>query len=253
MLTYIVLVVASFIAAAVNAIAGGGTFLVYPALLFYGTSSIVSNATTTMVIWIGTFSTVPGFREEIKNSSRWIKILAVPLLVGGVIGGFALTHTNPDTFAIIAPILIIFGTLTMLFQKHIDRFFLHIKIHEKWWKLTLIIGLSIAVAAYGAYFGAGQGILFLGCISILGITNMHEKIALKNVNSLIVNTTAIVYFLFAHVIYWPIIPLMGISSVAGGFTGAHMVRRIDGELVRKVICVVGFTIAIVLLYKELTR
>jgi uncharacterized membrane protein YfcA len=239
-------VLAAFLAGNLNDISGGGTFLTYPILLAMGYSSIVANATSTVVLWPGVAASLPGYRKEIKRGKKWIAALWIPALLGAIAGSFILTHTSSQAFSLIAPLLIMVGSLIFYYQTGINRFFNKIKLTKAHHRAMFVALFVLAVGVYGAYFGAGIGIVLLGALSILGVHNLYQDIAIKNVLSLIVNFVAVVYFSFSGIVQWEVVPLMAIGAIAGGFSGSILVRRISQKFVRQGIVVLGFTIALIL-------
>lgn len=242
---------AAFLAGNLNAIAGGGTFLTYPVLLLLGYSSIVANATSTVILWPGIAASLPGYKKEIKKSKKWIRALYLPALIGGIIGSFILTHTPSRTFSLLAPILIVVGSLIFYYQAGINKFFKKVRLSNPRHRAAFVVLFVLAVGIYGAYFGAGIGIVLLGALSILGVHNIYQDIALKNVLALIVNATAVIYFTFSGIVHWQAVPLMAAGAIAGGYTGSKLVRHISQQVVRKGIVILGFTIAAVLLIARL--
>ncbi len=237
---------AAFVGAIMNAIPGGGTFLTYPVLLALGSNSIVANATSTVVLWPGIVSSLPGYKKEIIKSKTWIKILIIPAVVGAIVGSFILTHTPSSVFDWIAPILIIIGASLLQFQEPVNRLFKKIHLDQPKRKVMFVGLLILIVAIYGSYFGAGIGILLLGCLSVLGIKDMYQNIGLKNVISLIVNFVAIIYFSLSGIVHWQIVPIMALGAVIGGYTGSHLVRFVNRQMLRTGVVILGYTIAVIL-------
>ena len=181
----ICLATAAAAAGAVNAVAGGGTLITFPTLLLFGTSAIVANATSTLALVIGTASSMYSFRRQIVETKEWLKRFLPISLLGGLIGSFLLTHTQERVFAHLVPFLLLFATIIFLSQ----GFFRKIAWRERaetqlgagssgLWGAILF---QFLVAIYGGYFGAGIGILMLATLGILGLTDIHQMNALKNI------------------------------------------------------------------------
>ncbi len=247
MLTEVILsILAGFLAGNMNAISGGGTFITYPFLLLMGNSSIVANTTSTVALWPGILASLPGYKKELVQVKSWIKLFIIPALIGGLIGSFILTHTPEKTFNLIVPLLIITGSLILQFQEQITGFFQRIHLDRRAQRI-MFVPLLLVIAIYGAYFGAGIGILLLGCLALVGIKDIYENIALKNSLSLIVNFTAVVYFIAGGFVHWAIVPTLALGAIVGGYTGSHLAHRVNKRTVKTFTVILGFVIAITLL------
>lgn len=242
---------AAFIGANLNASVGGGTFLTYPILLMMGNSSIVANATSTVVLWPGITASLPGFKKEIIKSKKWIKVLLYPALAGGILGSFILTHTSDGLFKWIAPLLILTGALLFQNQAKIDRFLKNIRLYKDGHRAALVFCIIFSISVYGAYFGAGIGILLLGGLSILGIRDIVQNIALKNVIAVAVNGVAVVYFALSGIVHWQVVPVMVCGAILGGFTGVRLVRFVRPHTLRSMVIGLGYSIAAILLILNL--
>ena len=239
--------VAAFVGANLNATVGGGTFLTYPVLLLMGNTGIVANATSTVVLWPGITATLPGFKREITKSKRWIKVLVYPAIAGGMLGSFILTHTSNSLFKWIAPLLILVGALLFQYQKQVDHFLRNIDLYKDGHRAAVVFCIVFSISVYGAYFGAGIGILLLGGLSILGIRDIVQNIALKNVLAVAVNGVAVIYFALSGIVHWQVVPVMVCGSIIGGFTGVHLVRKVNQRTLRKTVIFLGYSIAVTLL------
>jgi uncharacterized membrane protein YfcA len=254
----LILAATAAIAGMINAVAGGGTLLTFPTLLFVGTPSIVANATSTFALVVGTFGSVYGFRKQIAAVKPWLERFIPVSLAGGLLGGILLTHTREEVFAKMVPFLLLFATLLFLAQ----NFFRRLAGFQKSPKATDLprqravwtaILFQFLVALYGGYFGAGIGILMLASLGFLGLTDIHEMNALKNVLSSVINLVAAGYFIYAGLIDWPKAALMMGGAIAGYFIGAHCSQRIPQQRVRQIITFVGFGISAALFYKEFAK
>lgn len=239
--------IAAFVAANLNATVGGGTFLTYPVLLLMGVNGIVANATSTVVLWPGITASLPGFKRELSKSKRWIKALIFPALAGGVLGSFILTHTPDGIFHWIAPLLILTGALLFQYQRSVDRYLRGLQIYKEGHRAMIVFVMIFAISVYGAYFGAGIGILLLGGLSILGIRDIVQNIALKNVLAALINGVAVVYFAASGIVHWSVVPVMASGAILGGVTGSHLVRYVDQTRLRQTVVFLGYVIALTLL------
>lgn len=238
--------VAAFIAGIMNAAAGGGAFLTYPMLLLMGNTSIVANATSTVILWPGVLASLSGYRKEVRQNKKWMTRLVIPALIGGIIGSHLLIRTPDNVFALVAPVLIALGSIILLYQKEIHRYFHRFKFDKASRRIVVVSILVFFISIYGAYFGAGIGILLIGILTILGIGNIYCTIALKNEIALVVNFVAATYFISSGLIHWQAVPIMAAGSIAGGYTGAKWVHHMNRTLVQRIVVALGFIIAILL-------
>jgi len=251
----VALAAAAAAAGVINAVAGGGTLITFPALLFFGTPPLVANATSTLALVFGTAGSVYGFRQQIAGVKLWLKRFTPVSLLGGLVGGILLTRTREETFAKMVPFLILFATIIFVTQGAFRRFAGFADKSETTatpharavWAAVLF---QFFVAVYGGYFGAGIGILMLASLGYLGLTNIHKMNCLKTVLSSLINQVAAIYFIFAGLIDWPKTLVMTAGAVAGYFLGAHYSQRIPQKSVRQIITAVGFIISAVMFYKQ---
>jgi uncharacterized membrane protein YfcA len=243
---------AAFMAGAINSVAGGGTLVSFPTLIWLGLNSVSANATSTVAIWPGTVGSTWGYRRELRDAEPRFRILIVPSLVGGLAGALLLRWTPAPTFDRIVPFLILFATLLFMAQETVQRM---LKTGDAKGRRTTrwLVGailFQLMVGIYGGYFGAGIGILMLAALSILGLTDIHEMNSLKVVFGGSINGIAAAYFVWAHMVYWPYVLLMAVGAVAGGYGGAGMARRLGRTAVRRVVIAIGFGMAISLFIKN---
>lgn len=171
--------------------------------------------------------------------------LVAPSLVGGILGALLLNRTPPAVFDALAPFLILFATLLFTIQEPIQRR-LKISHGESHNSARWLIGamtFQLFVALYGGYFGAGIGILMLAALSILGLTDIHQMNGLKALLGASINGVAALYFIWAHMVFWPEFVVMVIGAIIGGYGGALIARRIGAAMVRRIVIIVGFSMA----------
>lgn len=233
-------------AGAVNAVAGGGTLLTFPALVFFGTTTVVANATNTLALFLGTAGSMFSFRRQFPAVKRWL-IRFVPVSVlGGWLGSLALTHTSERVFASLVPFLILFATLVFIAQGMFRRFAGFSEgepAHPHHRKVWIAVLFQLGVAIYGGYFGAGIGILMLASLGFLGLRDVHEMNALKNILASVINFTAAVWFIFSGLIDWPKAGVLTIGALAGYFLGGHYSQRLSQTALRRLVTGVGLTIS----------
>ena len=235
-------------AGAVNAVAGGGTMITFPALInLFGTTAIVANATNTLALFLGTAGSIFSFRRQLATMKPWL-IRFVPVsVVGGWLGSVLLTRTSEQMFSRLVPFLLLFATIVFLAQGAFRRFAssgentLAHPHHRMVWAAILF---QFGVAVYGGYFGAGMGILMLASLGFLALGDLHEINALKNVLAGLINFVAAVWFIRSGLIDWPKAAIMTVGAVGGYFLGAHYSQRVPQKLVRHAIVVVGLAISV---------
>ena len=250
------LMIAAAAGGAINAVAGGGTLVTFPTLLFFGTPPIIANATSTLALVIGTSGGIYGYRKHLDPVKAWLWRFAAVSTVGGLIGAVLLTRTSNQTFSKLVPFLILFATLLFLAQGSFRRL-AHLndddahkgKPHAIW----AAIVFQLAVATYGGYFGAGIGILMLASLGFIGLSDIHEMNTLKTILTSLINLVAAVWFIFAGLIHWPKAGVMTAGALLGYFLGSHYAQRIPQQRVRQIITLIGFTISAVTFYKQFLR
>src|SRR5579864_2720282 len=245
---------AALLAGAINSVAGGGTLVSFPALIWIGLPSVTANATSTVGIWPAAASSLWGYRREVRSSEPRMLLLLLPSIIGGIAGALLLRQTPPEIFDVLVPFLILFATLLFMAQDPIQR---RLKIanaaaHKSPRWLAGAMLFQLFVALYGGYFGAGIGILMLAAMSILGLTDIHQMNGLKNFFGGCINGVAAIYFIWAQMVYWPYAIIMALGAIAGGIAGAGVARRIGRTAVRRLVVAIGFGMAISLFLK-LTR
>ncbi len=253
MLQYLVIAVAALLAGGINSIAGGGTLISFPALVWIGRSTIVANATNTVAIWPGSLAGALGFRHELKNLPRWLLLLILPALIGGISGAVILLKTPERTFAHIVPFLILGATILLAAQEVISRKLrLFVETHERpsaaWVVFAFVFQFLVGV--YGGYFGAGIGILMLAALGLIGLRDIHQMNALKNLLAICINGIAAIYFAVNGAVSWPDVLIMAVTSIAGGYLGARLAKRLGRRFVRGFVVTVGLVMTVALFFKS---
>jgi uncharacterized membrane protein YfcA len=236
---------AAFVAGCMNAIAGGGTLVTFPTLLWLGLPSIAANATNTVAIWPGSLGSIWGFRRELGRTSPRMRWLVIPSFAGGAFGAVLLRLTPPGIFDRLVPFLILFATLLFSLQGPINNWLGHAHgtEHRSGGWFAGVMFMQLAVSVYGGYFGAGMGIMMLTALSVLGMTDILEMNALTSLYGLCINGIAAVLFIQAQMVYWPFVLVMAAGAIAGGYGAAGVARRIGRKAVRRSVVAIGFSIA----------
>ena len=234
----------AFIAGSLNAVAGGGSFITFPTLIFTGISPIIANATNNTALWIAAMASAGAYRRDLDIPKRELLILCVTSLMGGVIGSVILLYTSADVFKQLLPYLLLSATLIFTFSEPLKMWlqFQSNKSSESQSPPLLILVIAqLAISIYGGFFGAGLGILMLATLSFLGIKNIHTMNAFKSFLGSCINGIAIFPFMFAGLIAWHQAILMAVGGSLGGYLCAHYARKLDPRFVRIFVIVVGFS------------
>jgi uncharacterized membrane protein YfcA len=249
--THLIAFAAAFTAGAINSVAGGGTLLSFPALIWIGLPSITANATSTAGIWPASLGGMWGYRRELSGLTARTYVLIGPSIVGGILGAVLLKMTPTHLFDRLVPLLILFATVLFMLQEPVQRMINRGTAHpdSRTWALGAAI-FQFFVALYGGYFGAGIGILMLAALGILGYTDIHQMNGLKTLLALFINGVAALYFLAMGMVLWPWALIMAVGAIAGGYGGAGAARRIGPKGVRRIVVIVGFSMALSLLIRH---
>jgi uncharacterized membrane protein YfcA len=250
---YVFLIFSGIFAGIVNAVAGGGSLIMYPLLLSMGLTPIVANATTSFSIWPGALSSAWGYRKYVRKLPKHFYILLVPSLVGGMIGAYFLKHTSNHAFESIVPWFIILGVILLLAQPRIHKW-LASQPPKKGRKyrflvFSLITILLFGLSIYGGYFGAGFGIIMLAFLGFTELSNIHEMNGLKNLAGATLNISATAYFIYYKLIDWRLLPILLAGSVIGGLIGSVYSSRLPSKSIRILVIAIGTIVAAVLLVK----
>jgi len=249
-LATLVIFAAGIAAGAINSIAGGGTLISFPALLWIGRDPIIANATNTVAIWPGSLAGAYGFRRELSTVRRWLLLLIVPSLLGGALGSWLLLRTPSSVFEKLVPFLILAATMLLALQEVITRHLPSPTANRQ--PPTRILGVflfQLLVGTYGGYFGAGMGILMLAALGLIGLTDLHQMNGLKNVLAVAINGIAAIYFTLANAVSWSDVFVMMIGSIVGGYFGARVARRLGRKFVRGAVVAIGLIMTIALFLK----
>lgn len=255
------LLAAAFGAGAMNAMAGGGTILTFPTLMFLGMPAIQANATSTVALLPGAATSMAGFRREVSQNRGWLKTLFLPSLLGGVLGSVLLLRTPEKIFQNLAPLLILFATVLFMLRGALSRRFSFAPAPDtttgvpdpstlskgRWVAATL---LQFGVAVYGGYFGAGIGILMLALLGFLGMTDIHAMNGLKNFFNLCINGVAAAWFVIQGAVSWPEALVIAVGAAAGGYGGARFSRGIGQDKARAAVVVIGLLVTALLAWQQ---
>lgn len=223
---------------ALNAVAGGGSFISFPTLLFTGVPAVPANATNTVALWTGLTFSGGAFRHHLKVKRRVLWSLVSVSLAGGVVGALLLLRTPGEKFLKILPWLMLFAVVLFIFGPKLTR---KVRVvQEPRGKAILAAAFfQLLVAIYGGYFGGGMGFVILAMLTAFGMADIHEMNAFKIVLSSATNGIAVVIFILRHAVYWPQALVMVCGAALGGYFGAHYSLRLPRIWVRWFVIVVG--------------
>ena len=223
-------------------------FLAFPALLFAGISPITANATATFALIPGGWTSAWVYRDSLKHGWRVQGVLAVVSAGGAWLGSELLIHTSEQGFARLVPYLMLGATLIFQFSGKLRR---AAAAHAaRTTHYALLIGGQLLVAVYAGYFGAGMGVLMLALYLVTAHMDMHEASGLRLICGGASNTVAALVFSFRGIINWAVGSPMIFASVAGGYFGARLMKRMDPEKTRRVILVYAWAITVWLLIRS---
>ena len=240
---WLLLVVAAFAAGVLNAVAGGGSFLTFPALVFTGVPPIVANATSALAVSPGYAGSTLGFKTELQAlpRRRLQREMGISAL-GGVLGALLLLVTPASVFLGLVPALLLFATVLFAIGPRLAaRSAQGAETSDSPWREP---GLLV-VAIYGGYFNGGLGILLMALYTLTGEGRIHTVNALKNLNSLVLSLLSVVAFVVAGVIAWPQGFAMMVAATAGGFWGARWSKRLPVLWVRRGVIATGLVMSAV--------
>jgi uncharacterized protein len=245
----IFLLFAAGIAGALNALAGGGSFISFPALLFLRIPAVLANATNTVALWPGLAASAVAYLKRLNAPSRVLVPLLVTSVAGGWAGALLLLKTPQHTFLRLVPWLLLGGTLLFAFGNSIRAIAGKTAVIDdlRHTSERAILVTSIAellVSVYGGYFGAGIGFMTLAMLAMLGMRDIHAMGAIRTLLAVAINAAAVVTFIVAGAVLWPQCAVMIAGSLAGGWFGAHYAQKADPGKVRWVVIGIGIAMSV---------
>lgn len=236
-----ILAASAFAAGLVNAVAGGGTLITFPALIATGVPPVAANATNTVALFPGQMASSFAYRSHIAEERQRALALAVPSVVGGILGAVLLLELPESTFKVAVPWLIVFACVILALQTQLKRVVASVR-HANHPAALWVAQLLISI--YGGYFGAGIGILMLAAMGIMLPSSIQHANALKVLFALLINAVAAVIFVAKGAVHVPEAALMAIASIAGGFAGTHLAKRLPPAGMRGFAIMVGLYAAV---------
>jgi len=235
---------AAVIAGALNALAGGGSFISFPALLIMGVPAVEANATNTVALWPGLAASTVAYLKRLNAPLRVLLPLLVTSVVGGWAGALLLLKTPQHTFLRLVPWLLLASTLLFAFGNSIRAVVGKTAAIDdlrdtSWQAITIGSIAELLISIYGGYFGAGIGFMTLAMLALMGMRDIHAMGALRTLLAVAINAAAVVTFIVAHAVLWPQCAMMIAGSLAGGWFGAHYAQKADPRKVRGLVIGVG--------------
>ncbi|RLS40309.1 MAG: sulfite exporter TauE/SafE family protein [Planctomycetota bacterium] len=226
----------ALVAGAINALAGGGTLLTFPALQLV-MSPMQANMTSTVALFPGSLAGSWGFRQEIIGGKDWLARLLPASVAGGVLGSFLLIWGSPGHFDVLVPWLVLTASVLFIAQPWLGRGQSGQSGPPTWGLVGLASLVQFAVAVYGGYFGAGIGILMLATLGQWGVGGLHRVNGMKNLLASIINGISAIIFSFSGEVRWDYVLVMGLAAVTGGYLAGRVGPKIPRQWLRNfVIC-----------------
>ncbi len=257
------LFLAAIFAGAINAIAGGGGLLVFPALLLTGVAPLSANASSAAGIWMGMVANAVAYRHELLPVAKHLLPVTLSSLGGGALGAWLLLHFSDDGFAVVVPYLVALGTFLFAiapklaslsgpfegpFEEPFEGPFEGSKNNKalpstRFNHPALILGQGL-ISIYGGFFGGGAGILML---TLLNLTSPRKLLTLQAVKvwmAVCINAAALIYFITANILSWPHVLLVAVGTSLGGYSSVHLATRVPALWVRRLVIVIGSALSI---------
>ncbi|MFC6672213.1 sulfite exporter TauE/SafE family protein [Marinobacterium aestuariivivens] len=241
---YVLLMLAGYCAGVLNTIAGGGSFLTFPALVYAGVPPIAANATSAVAVLPGYLSGALGFRREIGEftASELVRLCLLSL-AGGIAGALLLLVTPAEVFDFVVPFLLLAATLLFAFGNRLMSL-----LRRSGEPLPMAPGL-LAVSVYGGYFNGGLGIMLLAQFAAAGMQRLHLMNGLKNLLSFVLSSISVAAFAVAGIVEWPQALLMMVAATIGGYSGAGIARALSPRIVRAIVIIVGLLMTLIFLLR----
>ncbi len=247
-LQLLLLFCAATLGGTLNSVAGGGSFFTVPLMIFVRIPPVLANTTSTVALWPGSVAGVGAYRRELAKQQPVVLILLIGTsLIGGILGALLLLKTSPDVFVRLLPYLLLTATVLFASSSFITRRLHTQNLEETRLTIKSLLAISVAqliISIYGGYFGGGIGILMLAALALMGMENIHTMNALKTLLASCINGVAVVTFVIANAVLWPVALVMIVGAVVGGYGGAYYARKIEPKWIRLFVIVVGVGLTI---------
>jgi uncharacterized protein len=243
--SYLLLMAAALGAGLMNSVAGGGSFLTFPALVFTGVPSIVANATSTVALFPGALASAWAYRHDFKGLDQLpLRPALAVSIAGGIIGAFLLLFTSQKTFDVIIPWLLLGATAVFAAGPKITTM-LKRRSRQSWMGPKTLIVLQFFVGIYGGYFGGAVGIMMLAVWSLAGLRDIHAMNGGRTLLGGVMNAAAVVCFIIAGKVWWLQTLGMLVAAVVGGYAGARFAKRMNPAWIRGIIILISVAVTAV--------
>jgi uncharacterized membrane protein YfcA len=246
----------ALVAGALNSIAGGGSFLSFPMLLFMGMPSVNANATNTVALWPGTIASTGAYRKALSATllKRMLPLMLVTL-AGSFVGAWLLLHTRQRTFDRLVPWLLVAGTVLFSFRSKVTGW---VGRHQQeqgpsGGKVAWIALAQGLLGVYIGYFGAGVGIVMLPLLVLMGVEDIHSMSGLRVLLATCGNAVAVTVFIAAHAVYWPQALLMTLGAILGGYAGAYFAQKMQPQTVGYLVIAIGWAMSAFFFWRTYLR
>lgn len=243
------LLVAGLLAGAINAIAGGGSLLVFPALLAVGFPPLAANVTNSVAQWPGYVGLVIGAREDLPGQGRRILLTSIVAVVGSGIGCVLLLVLPGQVFDAVVPVLVILASLTMAVGPWVKRRIDDPDGGEARDRTPVLLAAVFLASVYGGYFGGALGVILISMLSLFAHDDLHRLNALKGVLSLVVASVTVVVFAIGAPVDWLAVALLAPTTLIGGLLGARIARRMPENALRWAVVVLGVAVGVYLFFQ----
>lgn len=265
------LFIAAILAGALNSVAGGGSFISFPTLLFTGVPPINANATNTVAVWPGSLASIPPYRKDLKHERRELIYFSIVSVIGGVLGAEILLNTPQALFERMVPWLLLIATLIFAFGNTFAQWMRGLRagvgvaqasaqeetagdtgasLRIAPGRLIIVMVIQFIISLYGGFFGGGIGIMMLAGFALLGMREIHQMNALKVVLASIINGVALIVFVLKGAVYWPQALVMVVGAIIGGYGGAALAHLVPSKYVRWFAITVGLVISAYFFIKQ---
>jgi uncharacterized membrane protein YfcA len=236
--SFLVLGCTGALAAALNAVAGGGTLLTFPVLMAFGASALHANATCSAALWLGGLASAFGYSAQFGKTRRYLRTLLWPSVLGSALGAWLLSRTSESVFKLVVPALVLVATALLAAQPYLRP-------KEPSRRIPPWLGmvLQFLICTYGGYFGAGMGILMLAMMGLFMEGDLHQFNALKAWLAVLVNVIATLMFLYQGLVQIKPMVALSVGALLGGYLAARGVQKVDPSRLRAGVVTLGLALS----------
>lgn len=241
--------IVALLAGGLNSVAGGGSLLLFPALLAVGLPPLAANVTTAVSVWPGYVGTAAGYRTELRGQRRSVLALAVSALLGGGAGAALLLTTPESVFDAVVPVLVVLASLLLALQTRVTRWVQTVPGAAGGLRSPLLHAAVFLASVYGGYFGGALGVILLAVLAVFLTGDLQRLNALRSVLALLVNTVALGAFALFGPVDGSAVVVAAPACLLGGYAGARLARRLPVGVLRGVVVAVGLVVGIALFFR----